>query len=93
MNLENLYIITVSILFSAIVGMVSWWIKNVHKEVKELIKELTELKQLIAGMKAQVEKSIETDIQELKADIKTLYKKTNENEKEIAALKQQRSGR
>lgn len=88
--MEKIYITALSILFAAIVAMVSWWIKNVHKEVKELIKELTELKQLIAGMKAQVEKSIETDIQELKADIKTLYKKTNENEKEIAALKQKK---
>lgn len=86
--MEKLYITALSILFAAIIGMVSWWIKNLHKEVKELIKELTELKQLIAAMKAQVEKSIETDIQELKADIRTLYKKTNENEKEIAALKQ-----
>lgn len=88
--MEKIYITALSILFAAIIGMVSWWIKNIHREVKELIKELTELKQLIAAMKAQVEKSIETDIQELKADIKTLYKKTNENEKEIAALKQKK---
>lgn len=88
--MEKFYITALSILFAAIIGMVSWWIKNVHKEIKELIKELTELKQLIAAMKAQVEKSIETDIQELKADIKILYKKTNENEKEIAALKQKK---
>lgn len=88
--MENLYIIAVSILFSGIIGMVSWWIKNIHTEVRELIKELTELKQLIAAMKAQVEKSIEIDIQEIKEDIRTLYKKTNANEKEIAALKQKR---
>ena len=86
--MEKLYIIALSILFSAIIGMVGWWIKSIHKEVKELIKELTELKQLLAGMKIQVEKSIETDIQEMKEDIKTLYRRTNKNESSIASLKQ-----
>jgi len=86
--MEKLYIIALSFLFSAIIGMVSWWIKTIHKEVKELIKDLTEIKQLLAGMKAQVEKSIETDIQELKQDIRTLYGRTNKNESSIASLKQ-----
>ena len=88
--MEKVYITALSILFAAIIGMVSWWIKNIHTEVKELIKEMNELKQLISAMKSQVEKSIEIDIQELKEDIRTLYKKTNANEKEIAALKQKR---
>jgi predicted RNase H-like nuclease (RuvC/YqgF family) len=86
--MEKVYLIIFSFLFSAIIGMVGWWIKTVHKEVKELIKELTELKQLLAGMKMQVEKSIETDITEMKSDIKTLFRRTNKNESSIATLKQ-----
>lgn len=86
--MEKVYLIIFSFLFSAIIGMVGWWIKTVHKEVKELIKELTELKQLLAGMKIQVEKSIETDITEMKSDIKTLFRRTNKNESSIASLKQ-----
>ena len=86
--MEKLYIIALSILFSAIIGMVSWWIKTIHREVKELIKDLTEIKQLLAAMKTQVEKSIETDIQEIKEDIRTLYGRVNKNDSSIATLKQ-----
>jgi len=86
--MEKLYIIALSILFSTIIGIASWWLKTVHKEVKELIKDLVEIKQLLAGMKTQVEKSIETDIKEIKADVKTLFSKTNKNQSDIATLKQ-----
>lgn len=67
-----------------------YWLKTVHKEFKHLIKELTEytsrLKQLIVGIQIQIEKGIETDINELKVEINLLRDRTNKNDAHIAAL-------
>ncbi len=72
--------------------MISYWIKTVHKEIKQLLKELTdythELRELIVGIQTHIIKGIETDIQEIKADIKTLYGRTNKNENQIASLEE-----
>jgi len=90
--MENLYILILSLLFSAIVAMVGYWLKSVHKEFKGLIKELaysiSELRQLFTGMETQIEKGIEADITEIKSDIKTLYAKSNRSETQIARLNQ-----
>ena len=79
--MEKIYLLILSVLFSLIVGMVGYWIKTVHTEFKQLIKELTDytaqLKLLIVGIQTQIEKGIETDIEEIKEDIKTLYTRTN----------------
>ena len=67
-----------------------YWLKTVHKEFKHLIKELTEytsrLKQLIVGIQIQIEKGIETDINELETEINQLRNRTNRNDAHIAAL-------
>ena len=51
--------------------------KSAHAEIKLLVKELTtytsELKGLIVGIQTQINKSIETDIEEIKSDVKTLF--------------------
>ena len=89
--MEKLYILILSVLFSAILAMIGYWVKAVHKEFKQLLKELTDyttgLKQLIVGIQTQINKGIETDIQELKHDIKTLYTKSNKNESKISKKK------
>lgn len=81
--MEKLYLIFFSVLFSAIIGLVAYFLKTMHAEVKQLIKELTDytnkLKQVIVGIQMQIDKSIETDIKEIKEDIKTLYQRTNKN--------------
>lgn len=81
--MEKMYLIVFSILFSAIVGIVTYFLKSMHMEVKGLIKELTDytnkLNQIIIGIQTQLEKGIETDIKEMKEDIKTLYHRTNNN--------------
>lgn len=90
--MEKLYIIILSFLFSAILGMIGYWVKTVHKEFKQLLKEITDytngLKQLIVGIQTQINKGIEADIQEIKTDVKTLYGKANKNESKIATLNQ-----
>lgn len=90
--MEKLYIIILSVLFSALLGMIGYWIKAVHKEFKQVLKELTEytneLKQLIVSIQTQIAKGIETDILEMKSDIKNLYNKTNKNENNISSIHQ-----
>lgn len=81
--MDNFYMVLFSILFTTIVGIMGYFVKSIHHEVKLLIKELMdythELKQLIVGIQTQIDKGIETDIQEIKADIKTLYSKVNKS--------------
>lgn len=90
--MEKLYIIILSVLFSALVGMVGYWIKAVHRDFKQILKELTEytneLKQLIVGIQTHISKGIESDIVEIKTDIKNLYNKTGKNENSIASIEQ-----
>ena len=89
--MEKLYILLLSSLFTIIVGMIAYWLKTVHKDFKQITKELTaytsQLKQLIVGIQTQIDKSIETDITELKNDIKRLYGKANKNASDISASK------
>ena len=79
--MERLYLIIFSILFTAIIGIIGYFLRSMHKEVKQLIKELTDytnsLKNLIVGIQTHIDKGIETDIKELKTDIKTLFSKIN----------------
>ena len=90
--MEKFYIIILSVLFSALVGMIGYWLKTAHREIKSLIKELVEslnnLHRLVTGIETQIEKGIEADISEIKTDIKELYKRTNTNESDIATLKE-----
>lgn len=87
---DKLIIVVISILSSCIIGMMSYWLKTVHKEFKQLLGELTaytsKLKQLIVGIQMQIEKGIETDIKEMKSDIKNIRERTNKNDAHIAAL-------
>ena len=82
--------ILISVLFSTIIALVGYWLRNVHKEFKELIKELTlytsRMKQLIVGIQMQIEKGIEIDIQELKTETKALQERTGRLESKVAGL-------
>ena len=90
--MENLYIIILPVLFTAIIGMMGYWLKNAHREFKQLLRELTDytgkLKELIVGIRTQIDKSIETDIQDIKADIKNLYVRDQQNNIQISKLNQ-----
>jgi predicted PurR-regulated permease PerM len=90
--MDRFYIIIVSILFSTLLGLGSYWVKTAHEEFKQLIKELTaytsELKELIVGIQTQINKGIETDIKEIKKDVRALYQKAGKSESEIASLNQ-----
>lgn len=83
--MDKIYIILFSTLLSSFIGLLVYSYRTFYKEVKEFIKELNqytrELKQLIVGIQTQIDKSIETDIKEIKGDIKTLYQKTNANQR------------
>ena len=90
--MERFYIAILTLLFSVLIGMIGYWLKTAHREIKILIKELVEslnnLQRLVTGIETQIEKGIEADINELKTDIKQLYSKSNKNESDIATLKE-----
>jgi len=86
----QILLMVTAVLLSAIIGLIGFWLKAAHKEFKLLIKELTDytsrLKQLIVGIQMQIEKGIEIDIEELKAEHKNLQIRTGRLENKIAAL-------
>ncbi|NQY68526.1 MAG: hypothetical protein HRT72_12505 [Flavobacteriales bacterium] len=86
--IEKYYLIIISVLFSAILGIIGYWAKYVHREIKTLLKELISythnLKEVIIQIQTQIDKGIEIDIKDIKGDIKTLYTKTSINSKKIA---------
>lgn len=79
--MENIPQFMLSISYTAVLAIIGYFLRSVHIEVKQFIKELTDytskLKQLIVGIQTQIDKGIETDITEIKDDIKTLYRRTN----------------
>ena len=79
--MENIPQFMLSISYAAVLAIIGYFLRSVHIEVKQFIKELTDytskLKQLIVGIQTQIDKGIETDITEIKDDIKTLYRRTN----------------
>ncbi|NQY11409.1 MAG: hypothetical protein HRT71_18075 [Flavobacteriales bacterium] len=89
--MEQYYLIIVSMLFSVILGIIGYWVKYVHREVKNLLKELIaytqHLKILIVEIQTQIEKGIETDIREIKKDVKSLYIKSASTDRKIVELK------
>ncbi|GAA4276293.1 hypothetical protein [Aquimarina mytili] len=89
--MKEIYLLIISILLSGVIAILGYFLKSVHTEVKSLLKELTEytqeLRNLISGIQVQIDKSIETDIAEMKADIKGLYKLSQHNYSEIEKLK------
>ena len=87
--MEKISIIVISILFSAVIAMLGYFLKTTHNENKNLFKELAELKQLLIAIKIQVETSIVSDIKEVKDNIKTLFDRTHNNKAEIGKLSEQ----
>ncbi|TSE10008.1 hypothetical protein [Aquimarina algiphila] len=93
--MKEIYLLIISVLLSGVIAVLGYFLKSVHAEVKTLLKELIEytqeLRNLISGIQVQIDKSIETDITEMKADVKGLYRKTEYNTKEILKLQHQPS--
>ena len=87
--MEKVSIIIISILFSSVIAMLSYFLRSTHKENKEMFKELAELKQLLIAIKIQIEKSIVVDITEVKDNIKKLFDRTHNNKAEIGKLSEQ----
>ncbi len=88
--MKEIYLLIISILLSGVIAVLGYFLKSVHTEVKALLKELTEytqeLRNLISGIQVQIDKSIETDISEIKDDIKILHRKTQHHSSEIIKL-------
>ncbi len=89
--MKEIYLLVISIILSGVIAVLGYFLKSVHTEVKALLKELTEytheLRNLISGIQVQIDKGIETDITEMKQDIKGLYKITQYHATEIQKLK------
>lgn len=83
--------IVVGILLSCVFGLAGYWLKSVYQEFKILVREFTsqinELTQMVMVLQTIIESAVEEDIKELKEDVKTLYKKCNNNESKIASIK------
>lgn len=92
--MKEIYLLIISIVLSGVIAVLGYFLKSVHTEVKTLLKELTkytqELRNLISGIQVQIDKGIETDIVEIKADVKNLYRKTNTNTTELSKLQSNR---
>lgn len=90
--MDKLYIIILSVLFSALVSMIGYWLRTAHREFTALLKELmislNNLQRLVTGIETQIEKGIEADISEIKSDVKILFRKSNKNESDISSLKE-----
>lgn len=88
----NIILAIAVVLLTTLIGLASYWLKTVYREIKELLKELTayinELKQIVASIQTHIEKGIEADIGELKQDVKTLYQRTNKLQSELSAFRQ-----
>ena len=87
---QEIVITLITLLFSGFIGITGYWLKSVYTEFKLLLKELmaytNKLEQLIVGIQIHIDKAIEEDIKEIKADIKTLYNRTNKHESKLAAF-------
>lgn len=84
--MEKMSIIIITILFSSVIAMLSYFLRSTHNENKDMFKELAELKQLLIAIKIQIEKSIVVDISEVKDNIKKLFDRTHNNKEEIGKL-------
>ena len=88
----NLFIAITIVLMTTLIGLMSYWLKTVYREIRQMLKELTtyinELKQLVVSIQTQIEKGIEVDILDLKDDVKTLYERTNKLQNQLSALNQ-----
>ncbi|MCB0396827.1 MAG: hypothetical protein KDD36_09250 [Flavobacteriales bacterium] len=88
----NILITIMTILLSVVIGLVGYWMRTFHKEIKDLLRQLTdyinELQQVVVSIQTHIDKGIEKDIAEHKLDIKNLYQRTGRLSNEIATLKQ-----
>lgn len=75
----ELQVIT-QIVFTAFIGVFSFMLKR-------LVSDINKISQAIAKIQTHIEKGIEEDIKECKADIKSLYKQVNRLENEVSTLK------
>ncbi|MBL4753049.1 MAG: hypothetical protein JKY52_05530 [Flavobacteriales bacterium] len=86
----NLFIAITIVLLTTLIGLMSYWLKIVYKEIKQMLKELTsyinELKQLVVSMQTQIERGIEVDIEKLKSDVQILYDHTNKLQNKLSEL-------
>jgi len=86
----NLFIAITIVLMTTLIGLMSYWLKTVYKEIKQMLKELTsyinELKQLVVSMQTQIERGIEVDIEKMKSDVQILYDRTNKLQNKLSEL-------
>ena len=72
----QLLLMITAVLFSAIVSLIGYWLKQVHKEIKEAIKQLTayiyELNKTVMMLETHINKGIEQGISTNKEKISEL---------------------
>ncbi len=75
----ELQVIT-QIVFTAFIGVFSYMLKR-------LVSDINKITQAIARIQTNIEKGIEEDIKENKADIRSLNKQVNRIDNEVSTLK------
>ncbi len=89
---ERIFITIFCMCISLLVGVLGYWLKTAHNDFKGLIGHLTsyttQLKEIIIGIQMQIEKGIESDIIELKTEVKKIGDQINQNRSQISALNQ-----
>jgi archaellum component FlaC len=88
----EIFIAISSVLLSAIIGLIGFWLRVAHKEIKEAIKRLTdyiyELNQAVKVLETHINKGIERGISTNKEKINEIHERLENVEKDNSKLKQ-----
>ncbi len=89
---EEMLVIISSVLLSTIVGLIGFWLKVAHKEIKEAIRQLTDyiyqLNQAVKVLETHINKGIEQGISANKEKINQVHERLENVEEECRKLKQ-----
>jgi predicted nucleic acid-binding Zn-ribbon protein len=88
----QILMIICTILFSAIVGLIGFWLRVAHKEIKEAIKQLTnyiyELNKAVMVLETHINKGIEQGISSNKERLVEMNERLEKLESEYKRLTQ-----
>lgn len=77
--MESIFPTIATLLFSVIIGMIGYWLKQVHKEIKDAIRQLTnyinELNKAVLMIETHINKGIEQGIKHNKERIQDLQER------------------
>jgi len=88
----EIFIAISSVLLSAIIGLIGFWLRVAHKEIKEAIKRLTDyiyqLNQAVKVLETHINKGVEQGISANKEKINEVHERLEKVEKDNRKLKQ-----